>query len=414
MGFRKLGEQLFSLGLAQRLGLGQRHTAGGDTTAPTVVITCAQSSPSATTPLNFTFTLSEVATDFAIGGITVGGVDGTKSNFAGSGTSYTCDIAPTSAGSMTVDVAAGAFHDAVGNGNTAATQFSFISGFDNFNRSDGDLGSGWEYTAGKWTIATNAAIGTPALGATVNANPGFDSDTGWIKETNWTIGSGTGNKAAGAGTRDLYQNGIVAVGSWYRIGWTAVTLIAGQIAAKLGGFTSLFRSSAATYVDTGRAATVNNTGLSAGSTADGTVDNVTVKLITLADMFATIDFGDQDVDVSVPLTIVSRTQAGIVICLDSKTSPANFIIAYHNGTNARLEKCVAGTYTQLIDSAAAYAAGRILRVVKSGTSVSLYYNGVQIGITQTVSDAGIISNTRHGMFNAYEGNSADSFTLNPT
>ena len=126
-GFRKLGEQLFNLGLTQRLGLGQRHTAGGDATAPTVVITCAQTSPSATTPLNFTFTLSEVATDFAIGDIAVGGVGGTKSNFAGSGTSYTCDIAPTASGVMTVDVAENAFHDAAGNGNIAATQFSFTA-----------------------------------------------------------------------------------------------------------------------------------------------------------------------------------------------------------------------------------------------------------------------------------------------
>jgi len=83
-GFRKLGEQLFNLGLTQRLGLGQRHTAGGDATAPTVVITCAQSDNTSVTPLNFTFMLSEVATDFAIGDITVGGVGGTKSNFAGS------------------------------------------------------------------------------------------------------------------------------------------------------------------------------------------------------------------------------------------------------------------------------------------------------------------------------------------
>jgi hypothetical protein len=95
-----------------------------DATRPTCVITCAQTGPTATSPLNFTFTLSEVATDFDINSITAGGVGGTKSNFAGSGTSYTCDIAPTSNGALTVDVAAGAFHDAAGNANEAATQFS--------------------------------------------------------------------------------------------------------------------------------------------------------------------------------------------------------------------------------------------------------------------------------------------------
>jgi hypothetical protein len=68
-----------------------------------------------------TFTLSEASTDFAIGDITVG--NGTAGNFAGSGTSYTCDVTPTEAGNVTVDIAGDSFHDAAGNGNTAAEQF---------------------------------------------------------------------------------------------------------------------------------------------------------------------------------------------------------------------------------------------------------------------------------------------------
>lgn len=108
--------------LASILGV---HT--GDTTPPTVTITCTQGSSglaSALATLNFTFTLSEVATDFVVGDITVGGVGGTKSNFAGSGASYTCDIAPTEPGLMTVSIASGAFHDAAGNGNTVSSTFN--------------------------------------------------------------------------------------------------------------------------------------------------------------------------------------------------------------------------------------------------------------------------------------------------
>src|SRR3990170_8506658 len=41
-----------------------------DTTAPTVVIAVTGGSPSATLPLPITFTLSEVATDFAVGDVT--------------------------------------------------------------------------------------------------------------------------------------------------------------------------------------------------------------------------------------------------------------------------------------------------------------------------------------------------------
>lgn len=106
-----------------------------DTTKPTITITSSQSSPSAVNPIPITFTLSEVSTDFAIGDVTVG-AGGTLGNFAGSGTAYTADLTVTTAlATITLDVAADAFHDAAGNGNTAATQFSITSSLsllDNF------------------------------------------------------------------------------------------------------------------------------------------------------------------------------------------------------------------------------------------------------------------------------------------
>src|SRR3990167_10015348 len=119
-GFRVLGEKLFSLGLTQRLGLGQRHTAGGDITAPAVVITCAQTSPSATTPLNYTITFSEVVTGFELADFVI--TNGTKAALGGSGAVYTCDVTPTAIGNVTADVAAGVAIDAAGNANTVASQ----------------------------------------------------------------------------------------------------------------------------------------------------------------------------------------------------------------------------------------------------------------------------------------------------
>jgi hypothetical protein len=93
-----------------------------DTTRPTVAITCAQTSPTATTPLNMTFTFSEDVTGFEIGDITVG--NGAAGNFGTTSASvYTCDVTPTAAGSVTVDVDEGVAQDAAGNTNTAATQF---------------------------------------------------------------------------------------------------------------------------------------------------------------------------------------------------------------------------------------------------------------------------------------------------
>jgi hypothetical protein len=73
-------------------------------------------------------TLSEPASGnlFEQGDLTVGNGSAT---LAGSGTSFTATITPASGGLVTLDVAAAAFTDAVGNDNTAATQVSTL--FDN-------------------------------------------------------------------------------------------------------------------------------------------------------------------------------------------------------------------------------------------------------------------------------------------
>ena len=93
-----------------------------DNIAPTATITSDAPSNTNTTPIPVTITFSKSMTGFTIGDITVS--NGTASNFSGSGTTYTADITPNAQGAVTVDVAANAAQDAVGNNNTAATQLS--------------------------------------------------------------------------------------------------------------------------------------------------------------------------------------------------------------------------------------------------------------------------------------------------
>ena len=116
---------------------------------------------------------------------------------------------------------------------------------------------------------------------------------------------------------------------------------------------------------------------------------------------------------SADLTITAGTQAGVVTNLDDAATPANFLLAYHNGTNAILDKCVAGTYTNLISAAATYSAGATLRLITytSGGNLlaRLYYNNALIGTEQTISDAGIKSNTIHGLFSTYSANLIDNW-----
>jgi hypothetical protein len=100
------------------------NTTPPDTTAPTCTITCAQTSPSGAATFNYTITFSESVTGFEVGDFTIAG--GTKSNFAGTGAVYTCDVTPT-AYEVTADVNAEVCIDAVGNPNTAATQFPMLA-----------------------------------------------------------------------------------------------------------------------------------------------------------------------------------------------------------------------------------------------------------------------------------------------
>ena len=70
------------------------------------------------------FTTSEAATGFAANDITVSG--GSISSFtAVSSTVYTATFTPSGAGATTIDVAGNKFTDAVGNNNSAATQFTW-------------------------------------------------------------------------------------------------------------------------------------------------------------------------------------------------------------------------------------------------------------------------------------------------
>ena len=286
---------------------------------------------------------------------------------------------------------------------------------DTFNRGDGALGGPW--TGADATVSSNEAIITPS-DANRLTNPGFATDSDWAKGTGWSIGGGVascdGSQVSNSNLSQSVSGGH-SIGTWYYIEATISSYAAGTLSICPGGYQYISGSANGTYRAvlrlTGSTPTATHY-ITANSTFQGSVDNAVNQALTLANLFASVEASAADVTAQVELdTVVAGTQAGLVLNLDSAASPANFVIAYHDGTNAKLDKCVAGTYTSVISAAAAYSAGKTLRVVKSGTSYSLYYNGNQIGTTQTVSDAGIINNTLHGLFSTYSGNQLDNYSL---
>lgn len=149
--------------------------------------------------------------------------------------------------------------------------------------------------------------------------------------------------------------------------------------------------------------------------------NVIRDEVTLNELFVSDDLslteGIFDVDVTIPAD--TDGVAGLVLCLDDKDSPANFIQVYYNRGAGKVQvwKCVAGTYTNLINATASYVAGRQLRAIlvyDSGAdevTLRFYYNGAFIGTEQTITDAAIAGNTRHGIMSASSNNSLDNFAV---
>lgn len=284
----------------------------------------------------------------------------------------------------------------------------------NFAQANGAL-AGFEYTNSAWTVASNKALSTPTLGTELFVNGAFAADTNWTKGAGWTISGGTGNKAAG--TAGTISQTVTSANNWNRIQFD-LTVTASTFAGVHGSATNLgkaFSTSGTNIVSTRYA---NNTGLGirgVTSTSAGSIDNASAKQITISDMMATISGLKNSANISASVTIGQDTPAGVVGWLDSYTSPANYIVCFHNGENLTLLKVVAGTITQLINTAATYVAGGAVSVTgqRSGSNLLLTarYNGAQVGTQQTVSDAGIVANTRHGIFSSASLNTFSNFTV---
>ncbi len=296
-------------------------------------------------------------------------------------------------------------------GFTAAGALATSDGLGHAEGIAGGIGSGGGrkvWTGATWTAAAGKASNTPGVGSELVVNGGFDADTDWLKGTGWTIPGG--GVAVGTAVSDtIFQTSSANVGDWGLGQFDLVSRSAGIAQAFFGaGGGGDFYSSPGTYVNT-RRFVGNEIGVYANSFT-GEIDNVSIKTLTLSTLFASTTHSTADVLATVAVTLTAGTQAGLVVNLDSAATPANFVIAYHDGTNCKLEKCVAGTYTTVITAAATYSAGAELRVIKDGTAYRLYYNNALVG-TGTIADAGIISNTLHGLFSTYSANTLDNLTI---
>jgi lysophospholipase L1-like esterase len=265
----------------------------------------------------------------------------------------------------------------------------------------------WPLAGG--AVASGKLIITPSPSSEHLVDPGFSDPGGWIPSGHAVVSGGELVIAGGVSYEQTqsYNNVYTSYG-WYRVGF--------EISNYTSGTISLYASSnllisgkhiVGSYVATGRlkSAPAVKLILSCGNTNTTLkLTSATVKEILMKDMISVFSNLIKDVRIKASWTIADGFQAGIICNLDSKTSPANFVLADHNRTNAYLIKCVAGVYTELIAAAATYVADADIEIRKNGTTYQLWYNNVQIGADQTITDAGIINNTIHGAFSTDASN----------
>lgn len=107
-------------------------------------------------------------------------------------------------------------------------------------------------------------------------NGGFDWDVAWTKGTGWTISGGVATHAAGS-SGGLQQALPIIIGRQYDITYTVSGRTAGSIQGFVGsGSSATSNSSNGVFTETLTCAGSTNLSMSATSTFDGSIDNVSV------------------------------------------------------------------------------------------------------------------------------------------
>ena len=128
----------------------------------------------------------------------------------------------------------------------------------------------------------------------------------------------------------------------------------------------------------------------------------------------------QNIIVKIPVTLFNSqaatfgsNPAGVSLNWDSleQNGVDCYITNFNGNTRINLVKWLNGSPTSVLDQIITYGAGNFVEVRKSGTTYQVFYNSIQIGTNQTISDAAIISNKRMGIFNVGGGSTQGAFTL---
>lgn len=283
-----------------------------------------------------------------------------------------------------------------------------------------------------WSNAGGAAYNAPVAGANVMVNGNMetgDPPTGW-NATGSILDGVADERTGGAGIQSLSvsndgaQYGVasrdfpVAAGTWARFSVWYKTITTSWLQPSSHDdsgvlFTGGYLASG-TWANYNFVTRIKSTNpyvryiQSPENNAESRYDDSFVLPLTLSTLFSCITESTPDVIAEIDPTLTAGTQMGMVLNLDDAATPANFILAYCDGANVLVDKCVAGVYTNVISGAVTYGAGYKLRVDRNGSAIRVYYNNLLVA-AGTISDAGILTGVKHGRFSTYITNSCSNF-----
>jgi len=214
----------------------------------------------------------------------------------------------------------------------------------------------------------------------------------------------------------IISQSIMTLGQWYQTSIDINNVGSGSIIPREQGYWNIHPySTVGTKIATARSVVNSSYIIGSQGVVDITIDNFSLRPLALPSLFSTVPTSDADVIADVKVsTLTTDTQAGLVLNLDSTTNPQNFILVYLDGTNIKVEEMVGGVYgatakqTTAMTGALAYSNTAVLRVVRDGTKLRVYYNNTPVGSELTMTAN---TNTTHGLFSTYSGNTFDDFTL---
>lgn len=277
---------------------------------------------------------------------------------------------------------------------------------------------------------------TPVLGVELLTNGNMETGD---PPSNWTpinsvLSSVAEERTGGAGSKclsiaragsnffDARQSGITAAGDYVQMsGWfkkvdAAQTFFqlynmnGATLLGSIGGLTDATwtqKNLIGRAIDT--AVRVQLREYSTG--ADGVknyCDDVSLKVVTFSSMLTRLGTHAKSGTFQCTPTVAVGSICGLVFNFINENNFAMIVVDRTNGDTAKLVKRVNGTYSaDVITGAVVYGDGKLLKAIVSGTSYSLYYDGTQVGTTQTISDA--LGQEVYG-FNTLAGNTVGTVT----